>query len=37
MGLIWMLHGETVIQITATAAKLSGGLTFSPEGLIVFI
>ena len=28
MGLIWMLHGETVIDITATAARLSGGLTF---------
>ena len=28
MGLIWMLHGETVIEMTATAARLSGGLTF---------
>ena len=28
MGLIWMLHGEPVINITATTAKLSGGLAF---------
>ena len=28
MGLIWMLRGETVIDITETAARLSGGLTF---------
>ena len=28
MGLIWMLRGETVIDITKTAARLSGGLTF---------
>jgi hypothetical protein len=28
MGLIWMLHGETVIDITARAARFSGGLTF---------
>ena len=28
MGLIWMLHGETVIDITATTARLSSGLTF---------
>ncbi len=28
MGLIWMLRGETVIHISGTAARLSGGLTF---------
>jgi hypothetical protein len=28
MGLIWVLRGETVIDITKTAARLSGGLTF---------
>ena len=28
MGLIWMLHGETVIDITETVARLSGGLSF---------
>jgi hypothetical protein len=28
MGLIWMLRGEPVINITATTAKLSGGLAF---------
>ena len=28
MGLIWMLKGERVAAITATAARLSGGLTF---------
>ena len=32
MGLIWMVHGETVIDITAMAAKLSGGLTFYRKG-----
>ena len=32
MGLIWMLHGETVIDITATAARFSGGLTFYRKG-----
>jgi hypothetical protein len=28
MGLIWMLRGEAVLDISETAAKLSGGLTF---------
>jgi hypothetical protein len=28
MGLIWMLCGQTVIHISGTAARLSGGLTF---------
>jgi hypothetical protein len=28
MGLLWMLRGETVIQISETAARLSGGLIF---------
>jgi hypothetical protein len=28
MGLIWVLRGETVIQISETAARLSGGLAF---------
>jgi hypothetical protein len=28
MGLIWMLRGQTVIHISGTAARLSGGLTF---------
>jgi hypothetical protein len=28
MGLIWMLRGETVVNITATMARFSGGLTF---------
>jgi hypothetical protein len=28
MGLIWMLRGETVLDISDTAARLSGGLTF---------
>jgi hypothetical protein len=28
MGLIWMLRGETVLDISETAASLSGGLTF---------
>ena len=32
MGLIWMLHGETVVEITATEARLSGGLTFYRKG-----
>jgi hypothetical protein len=28
MGLIWMLHGETIIGLTATEARISDGLTF---------
>ena len=28
MGMVWMLKGETVIELTAKAARLSGGLTF---------
>ena len=28
MGLIWMLRGETVIDIIETAARLSDGLAF---------
>jgi hypothetical protein len=32
MGLIWMLHGETVADITASEARLSGGLTFYRKG-----
>ena len=32
MGLIWMLHGERVVEITATEARLSGGLTFYRKG-----
>jgi len=28
MGLIWMLRGETVLDISDTAARLSGGLAF---------
>jgi hypothetical protein len=28
MGLIWMLKGERVVALTATGARLSGGLTF---------
>jgi hypothetical protein len=27
MGLIWILRGETVLDISDTAARLSGGLT----------
>jgi hypothetical protein len=34
MGLIWMLHGETVIEITATEAMLSGGLTYYRKGAL---
>jgi hypothetical protein len=34
MGLIWMLHGETVVEITATKAKLSGGLTYYRKGRV---
>jgi hypothetical protein len=32
MGLLWMLQGERVIALTATMAKLSGGLTFYRKG-----
>jgi hypothetical protein len=32
MGLIWMLKGERVVALTATAARLSGGLTFYRKG-----
>ena len=32
MGLIWMLKGEYVVALTATEAKLSGGLTFYRKG-----
>jgi hypothetical protein len=32
MGQIWMLHGETVVDITATTARLSGGLTYYRKG-----
>jgi len=28
MGLIWMLHGETVLELTAEGARLAGGLAF---------
>jgi hypothetical protein len=28
MGLIWMLHGESVVALDEKQAKLSGGLTF---------
>jgi hypothetical protein len=28
MGLLWMLQGERVVDLTATEAMLSGGLTF---------
>jgi hypothetical protein len=28
MGLIWMLKGERLVALTATGARLSGGLTF---------
>ncbi|MGC1575708.1 MAG: hypothetical protein WA813_06210 [Beijerinckiaceae bacterium] len=28
MGLIWLLRGETVLDITETLANLSGGLSF---------
>jgi hypothetical protein len=28
MGLIWLLKSEHVVALTATEAKLSGGLTF---------
>jgi hypothetical protein len=28
MGLIWLLKGERVVSITATEARLSGGLTY---------
>jgi hypothetical protein len=32
MGLIWMLKGERVVEVTATGARLSGGLTFDRKG-----
>jgi hypothetical protein len=32
MGLIWMLKGERAVALTATEAKLSGGLTFYRKG-----
>ena len=32
MGLIWMLKGEYVVALTATGARLSGGLTFYRKG-----
>ena len=28
MGLIWMLRGETVLGLTGTMARLSGGLAY---------
>lgn len=28
MGLVWLLKGETVLTLTDTGARLSGGLTF---------
>ena len=28
MGMVWMLKGEAVIELTAKSAKLSGGLTY---------
>jgi hypothetical protein len=31
-GLIWLLKGERVVALTATEAKLSGGLTFYRKG-----
>jgi hypothetical protein len=37
MGLIWMLHGETVVEITATEAKLSDGLTFYRKGYVDYV
>jgi hypothetical protein len=32
MGLVWMLKGERVVTLTATEARLSGGLTFYRKG-----
>jgi hypothetical protein len=32
MGLIWLLKDERVVALTATGAKLSGGLTFYRKG-----
>jgi hypothetical protein len=32
MGLLWMLKGERVVEVTATGARLSGGLTFYRKG-----
>jgi hypothetical protein len=32
MGLIWMLKGERVIELTATTVRLSGGLTYYRKG-----
>ena len=32
MGLIWMLRGEHVVALTATGARLSGGLKFCRRG-----
>jgi hypothetical protein len=32
MGLIWMLQGERVVALTATGARLSGGLKFYRKG-----
>ena len=32
MGLLWMLQGECVVALTATGARLSGGLTIYRRG-----
>jgi hypothetical protein len=32
MGLLWMLQGERVVALTATGARLSGGLAFHRKG-----
>jgi hypothetical protein len=34
MGLIWVLRGESVVDITATTVRLSGGLTFYRKGCV---